>query len=90
MTKECHIRAYSNARTLYRWSPTKRRHIETLIGPNCSHLYDARRLNILNGLETGRVAKTEGPTLDMLVIEARDLPDDWQVRSEITRDLGTR
>jgi RES domain-containing protein len=34
--------------------------------------------------------RIEGPTLDMPVIEAKDLPDDWQVRSEITRDLGTR
>lgn len=34
--------------------------------------------------------KIEGPTTDIETIEVTDLPDDWQMRPESTRDLGTR
>src|ERR1700742_3975787 len=33
--------------------------------------------------------KIEGPDIDVPSIQAHELPEDWQTRLEVTRDLGT-
>jgi RES domain-containing protein len=33
--------------------------------------------------------KIDGPELEVVVVKAEDLPQDWRIRPDATRDLGT-